>query len=436
VDGSVDDALIAEARTTAQAAAVAVVVVGLPEAFEIEGRDRTHLDLPPGHNALITAVAAVNPNTVVVLVNGAPVTMPWLGRVGAIVEAYLGGQAGGSALAEVLLGHAEPGGRLAETFPYALADNPVHTWPNGPSTVEYRESLFVGYRFYDSAAVAVAFPFGHGLSYTTFRWSPVGVHVAGDTATVALTITNTGDRAGTEVVQVYVHDPKSTVYRAAQELKGFTVVRLEPGADQTIAITVDRRAFAVWSPSHHDWVVEPGSYEIRVGASSRDIRSRCDIELVGDPISLTPSTYDPFRDPFESVYGQPLPANVVDARGCYTVNTPLGDINHSAARLLLATLRRAARIALRSIKDSPMLSVVDDLLAEAPPRMLPVSSGGRIDPAAAAAVIDLANYYPVRAVRDLWAAVRHRPAPKPGQRGRADTSPAGARSLDHEGDSL
>jgi beta-glucosidase len=435
VDGAVDDALLAEARTTAAGAVVAVVVVGLPDVYETEGRDRTHLDLPPGHNALITAVAAANPNTVVVLANGAPVTMPWLGQVGAIVEGYLGGQAGGSALAEVLLGLAEPGGRLAETFPYALADNPAHTWPNGPSTVEYRESLFVGYRFYDSAQVAVAFPFGHGLSYTTFHWSPAGVAVLGDTATVALTVTNDGARAGTEVVQIYVHDPKSTVYRPAQELKGFAVVRLEPGASQTITLTLDRRAFAVWSPAHHDWVVEPGTYELRIGASSRDIRSRCEIELTGDAVALTPSTYDPFRDRFESVYGQPLPANVVDARGCYTVNTPLGDIQHSLARMLLAVLRRGARMQFGSTKDDPMVQVVDELLADAPPRMLTMISQGRISSDAVNALVDFANYYPVKATRGLWAALRGRPAPKSEEQGRTGGESAGAAAPEPDEDS-
>ena len=267
-----------------------MVVVGLPEAYETEGLDRDRLDLPPGHAALVSAVAEINPRTVVVLANGAPVLMPWADRVGAIVEAYLGGQAGGSALAEVLLGRAEPGGRLAETFPNALSDNPVHTWPNGPAIVEYRESVFVGYRYYDWAGAGVAFPFGHGLSYTTFAWSPAVITRDGDTVTVSTTVTNTGDRAGSDVVQVYVHDVESTVYRPVQELKGFAKVRLEPGESQPVAITLDRRAFAVWDGR---WVVEGGTYEIRLGASSRDIRSSVRIELPGDGVELRPSRYDP-----------------------------------------------------------------------------------------------------------------------------------------------
>jgi beta-glucosidase len=279
----------------------------------------------------------------------------------------------------------------------------------------------------------VAFPFGHGLSYTTFRWSPAGVAVFGDTATVSLMVTNTGTRAGSDVVQFYVHDPESTVYRPAQELKAFTVVRLEPGATQTVTVTLDRRAFAFWSPEHHDWVVEPGQFEIRVGASARDIRSRCEITLTGDSVQLTPSAYDPYRDDFAAVYGRPLPPNVVDARGVYTVNTPMGDMKHSLARLLLAVLRRGARMQFKAAKDDPMVQVVDQLLAQAPPRLLPMITQGRLEPSAATALVDYANYYPVRGTRALWAALRHR-KPSPAH-GRTDISSAGAAAPDHDGDS-
>jgi beta-glucosidase len=392
--GGVDADLLEEARSLAAGSEVAVVVVGLPEAYETEGLDRDHLDLPPSHTALVQAVAEVNPRTVVVLANGAPVLMPWAERVGAIVEAYLGGQAGGSALAEVLLGQAEPGGRLAETFPVALADNPVHTWPNGPATVEYRESVYVGYRYYDWAGARVAFPFGHGLSYTTFEWSPVAFTTYGDSVTVSTTVTNTGNRAGSEVVQVYVHDVESTVYRPEQELKGFAKVWLEPGERRQVEITLEQQAFAVWDGG---WVVEAGTFEVRLGGSSRDIRSSVPVVVKGDGRELRPSTYDPAT--FAQRYGRPLPRNELDHRGTYTLNTPLGDIRHPVARLLLAVLRRGARSAFRSTADNPMVLAIDRLLADATPRMLPMISLARIRPRAARALVEIANGRPWRALR-------------------------------------
>jgi beta-glucosidase len=400
--GAIDEWLLGHARELASKADVAVVVIGLPEAYETEGVDRAHLDLPASHNALVAAVAAVNPRTVVVVASGAPVLMPWAGQVSAIVQAYLGGQAGGSALAEVLLGLVEPGGRLAETFPRAFADNPAHTLPNGPSTVEYRESIYVGYRYYDWAGLRVAFPFGHGLSYSTFEWSSVEVSVAADAVIVTLQVTNTGARAGSDVVQVYVHDVESTVYRPVQELKAFAKVHLDAGATQSVAMTLDRRAFAVWDPATHRWVVEAGVFEVRVGASSRDIRSSAWIELPGDGVELRPSPYDPHA--FLDVYG-PLPPNELDRRGQYTMNTPMGDMRHPVAQLFLATLVRIARARLGSTPDSPMVLTIDRLLAETPPRMLPMITQGRIGNRTSRALVAMANG---RVLRGLWSALLRR----------------------------
>ncbi len=396
-----------EARTVAGAADIAVVVVGLPESYETEGADRTHLDLPPEHNALVAAVAAVNPRVVVVLANGAPVVLPWADRVAAIVEGYLGGQAAGSALAEVLLGSAEPGGRLAETFPAALTDHPGHTLPIGPAVVEYRESVYVGYRYYDSAEVPVAFPFGHGLSYTTFEWSPATV-AGTDPYEVSLTVTNTGSRAGTEVVQVYVHDVQSTVYRPEQELKGFATVRLEPGDSRRVSVELDRRAFAFWSPAEPGWTVEPGEFELRVAASSRDVRSAVRVTIPGEQAGPPASHRLRFdHASFVELCGE-LPPNVVDSPGHYTMNTPLGDLRHPVGRLLLGLLRRGARLAFRSDPDNPMVARLDDLLAEATPRMLPMLTQGRIDLPLARACVDLCNGRRGPGTRALLSALRSR----------------------------
>lgn len=276
-EGRVDERLIQEACEAAKAAEVAVVCVGLPEEWESEGYDREHLELPESHNRLVEAVASVQPRTVVVLHNGAPVRMPWLGRVKAVVEAYLGGQGVGGAVADILAGVVSPSGKLAETFPQRLEDTPCYLWfPGERDRVEYREGIFVGYRYYDTVGKEVLFPFGFGLSYTEFAYTGMKVSAgevsAGDRLVVEVSVKNVGKRPGKEVVQLYVRDVESSVVRPEKELKGFEKVYLEPGEEKTVRFTLDRRAFAYYEPEVQDWVVEEGEFEILVGASSRDIR--------------------------------------------------------------------------------------------------------------------------------------------------------------------
>lgn len=400
-----DPALLAEAVEAARGADVALVFVGLTESYETEGLDRTHLRLPAGHDALVQAVAAVNPRTVVVLSNGAPVELPWHAEVPAIVEAYLGGQAGGGAVADVLFGLAEPGGRLAETFPHRWADNPVHALATGPRQAEYRESVFVGYRWYDTAGADVLYPFGHGLSYTTFAYS--GLTVTGaDPVEVAVTVTNTGDRAGSEVVQVYVHDTAGAASRPTQELKGFAKVRLAPGESRTVTVHLDRRAFAWYDAEGARWAVTPGRYEIRVGASSRDLRATAHVEVAGDgpaaPAYPVPASGQEWsREQFAAVYGRPLPDNTADAPGAFTLNTPLNDMRSSlAARLLQAAARRQARNFVKD-PDSPMGQLINAMLGEMPLRMLSMMSRGKVGRPTQQALLDLANGRRLRGLRGL-----------------------------------
>lgn len=269
----IDDSLVAEALAAARNSEVAIVFAGLPEAYESEGFDRTHMDMPEQHNRLIRAVCKTNPNTVVVLSNGSPVTMPWIELPKAILEGYLGGQAGGSAIADVLYGEVNPSGKLAETFPLKQADVPSDPWfPGTGRQVCYREGLYVGYRFFDTANKNVLFPFGHGLSYTQFEYTNLSVTSSNDKVQVALDITNSGERTGAEIVQLYVRANSSAVYRPKQELKAFTKVWLSAGETLRIELALDDSAFEVYDPSAKTWVVESGTYEIRVGASSRDIR--------------------------------------------------------------------------------------------------------------------------------------------------------------------
>ena len=270
------DAWIAGAVQAARDAKVAVVFAGLPDAYESEGYDRTHMAMPACQNKLIEAVAAANPNTVVVLHNGSPVEMPWLSKVKGVLEAYLGGQAVGLATVRLLFGDANPSGHLAETFPVKLADNPSYLYYGGEANeCDYREGVFVGYRYYDKKEMPVLFPFGFGLSYTTFEVSNLRLSADKitdkDTLTATVTVKNTGARAGKTVVQLYVGDKKSTVLRPVRELKGFEKVELQPGESRDVSFTLDKRAFAYWNTQIHDWHVETGEFAIEVGQSSRDI---------------------------------------------------------------------------------------------------------------------------------------------------------------------
>lgn len=275
---------IAEAAALAKASDAAVVFVGLPDIYESEGYDRTHMRLPDAHNRLIEAVAGANKNTVVVLHNGAPVEMPWIGRVRAVLETYLGGQGVGEATVRVLYGGVNPSGCLPETFPLKLTDNPSYLFYGGEKDrVEYREGIFVGYRYYDRKETEVLFPFGHGLSYTSFAYSDLRLSAQQiddtDTLSVTVTVKNVGSRFGKCVVQLYVSDLESTVRRPVRELKGFEKVALEPGEEKTISFFLGKRAFAYWDTALQDWHVESGVFAVEIGESSRKILLRQEVTV-------------------------------------------------------------------------------------------------------------------------------------------------------------
>jgi beta-glucosidase len=264
----------------AAAADVAILVVGLDDEWETEGRDRVDLSLPGGQAELVQQVAAVNPRTVVVVNTGGPVTMDWADDVPAVVQLWYPGQEGGDALAEVLFGDVNPSGRLPLTFPERLEDTPAYlNDPGEAGHVLYGEGVFVGYRFYEARRIEPRFAFGHGLSYTTFAYSNLAAHAGRAAIDVAVDVTNTGDRAGAEVVQLYVRDVEASVRRPEKELKGFVKVAVEPGRTERVHFTLDDRAFAFWDTTSGDttsggWRVERGEFELLVGASSADIRAR------------------------------------------------------------------------------------------------------------------------------------------------------------------
>jgi beta-glucosidase len=284
-DNSFRQDMIDAAVTLAQAADAAVLYIALPSFKESEGYDRKDLDLTEQQVALITAVSQIQPNTVVVLNNGAPVAMSaWIDDVAAVLEGWMMGQAGGVAIADVLFGKVNPCGKLAETFPLKLADTPAHlNWPGGAGEVHYGEGLFIGYRYYDAKEMPVLFPFGYGLSYTTFAYSNPKVSattfkdVAGVTVTVD--VTNTGDVVGKEIVQVYVHDQKSGLVRPYKELKGFAKVELQPGETKSVSIPLDFRAFAYYHPEYKQWITEDGEFDLLIGTSAADIRHSLTVML-------------------------------------------------------------------------------------------------------------------------------------------------------------
>jgi beta-glucosidase len=304
-----DDRLRTEAVELAAAADAAVVLIGLPAADESEGFDRTHMALPANQIATVAAVAAANPSVVVVLVNGSTVE---LGEVTpharALVEAWLGGQAAGGAVADVLSGAVNPSGRLAETVPHRLEDNSSYlNFPGDSQVVRYGEGLFIGYRGYDATRTDVAFPFGYGLSYTTFALSDLTVALSGSAgegtlaAEVTVTVANTGAVAGAEVVQVYVRDVEASVARPVRELRGFAKVALEPGESRRVTIALGQRAFSFWSLVHGAWVVESGEFAIEVGHHSRDLpltrTVRVEAPSIAAPLTVDSTLHEWMADP-------------------------------------------------------------------------------------------------------------------------------------------
>jgi beta-glucosidase len=279
-----DLSLVKEATVVAADADLALVMAGLPLSYESEGIDRTHIDLPPSHNKLISAVAKVQPNTAILLTNGSAIAMPWVNEVSAILETWLGGQAGAGAIADAVFGKVNPSGKLAETFPVRLEDSPAYlNFPGEDGQVIYGERMFVGYRYYDKRNIEPLFPFGHGLSYTDFAYSNLKLSstdiTENDQLQVTLTVTNTGKVKGKEVIQLYVGDKESTVQRPVQELKAFDKIELEPGESKEVSLTLNNRDFSYYSKVYDRWLAESGEFDILIGSSSRDIRLKGSLNL-------------------------------------------------------------------------------------------------------------------------------------------------------------
>ena len=335
--GKPDAAKQAEAVALAQKAEVVLLCLGLDEIKESEGLDRGDMRLADNQIELLKAVQQANPNTVVIVSAGASLETPWLAHCRALVYGALGGQAGAGAMVDVLTGKINPSGKLAETWANAHADTPAKdNFAGAGRTVQYREGLYVGYRYYQTAGVPVAFPFGYGLSYTSFAYS----ELKADARSVTLTVTNTGSRAGAEIVQVYAAKPDAQIFRPAQELKAFTKVWLEAGESKTVTLPLDDKAFRYWNTKTDSWEVEGGTYELRVGASSADIRLTAAVEVNG---TSAPNPYAGKAlphytsgkvqrvpdDEWEILLGRPIPADTVKIDR----NMTLGELNHSRSPL-------------------------------------------------------------------------------------------------------
>lgn len=342
----INDSLVAEAVKNAKEADIAIVFAGLTEEFEGEGYDRETIDIPNCHNNLISEVCKANKNTVVVLAGGSVINMPWINEVKGLLNSCLGGQAGGAAVANILTGKVNPSGKTSETYPLAFSDNPTYgNYPGGPVTSEHRESVYIGYRYYDKAEKEVLFPFGYGLSYTTFEYSDIKLSANDikdtDTVTVSFKIKNTGDVDGAEIAQIYVADKESTIFRPVKELKGFKKVFLKPGEEKEISAELSKRAFAFFNVNCSDWTVETGEFDILVGASSRDIKLSATVNVTSTstaeipdyravaPAYYTADTENMKGEQFAAIYGKELPKSKPDTSKKIDIYCCLNDARHT-----------------------------------------------------------------------------------------------------------
>ena len=372
-----------------------LVVAGLPDKYEAEGFDRKHINMPESHNLLIEELAKVNKNVNVVLTMGASVTMPWIDGVKSVLNMYLGGQAAGEACVELLLGKANPCGKLAETFALDLKDVPSsQNFPGARFSVEYREGLYVGYRYFNTANVPVLFPFGFGLSYTQYEYSNLKLSAKSiadtDKLTVSVDVQNVGEVDGKEIVQLYVNDVVSTVYTPYQQLKGFEKVELKAGEKKTVTFELDKRSFAFYNTDAQDWQVESGEFKIMIGASSRDIRLTESVEVKStDTAQIVPTDKDSWymnpsereipKEEFLAMSKLNIKEDYrIAKKGSFTEDDSFEDMAHTSglARFALKIAKPAIRMSMKAKKDDPNYLMIYEVMKTSPMRALAFSSQG------------------------------------------------------------
>lgn len=419
--------LILEACDAAKGKDIVLIFAGLPDNMESEGIDRSAMDMPKAQIALIDAVCEVNKNVAVILQCGAPITMPWADKVQSIVLSYLGGQAGGKGIVDVLLGKVNPSGKLAESFPIQLSDNPSYNYfPGYEKSVEYRESVFVGYRYYDKAQKDVLFPFGHGLSYTEFAYSDITLshnelHMQkkedGDCLTVSFNLKNIGNIAGAEVAQVYVGLPSSEIMRPARELKGFQKVFLEPGEEKRITISLCSRSFSYYNVPAKDWAIEYGIYEISIGSSSRDLRLNATIKVEGDGkekllseqkeklpayFGFPKTKMEISEEEFTVLYGKPLPERTHIKGVPFTKNNTIGDVKDTFAGKI--TIKASKAIAGKMAgDDEEAKAMIDSAVLDAPLRAMLTTGDPRLTIGRLDGLVDMYNG---KYLRGFWRLIK------------------------------
>jgi len=394
--GAVTGESLAQAAELAKQKKIAVVVAGLPDIYESEAFDRDNMALPEGHNRMVEAVAAANPNTVVVLLGGSAMELPWANKVKAILYMGLPGQAGGQAIADLLIGVANPSGKLTESWPMSY-DDVISRDTFGKKNTEYREGVYVGYRYYDKAGKKVRYPFGHGLSYTQFVYSNLNV----SNRTVTVEVTNNGSVFGCEVVQLYISSPAGALARPEKELKGFARVELQPGENKTVQFELDDRSFAVWAG---EWKVPAGTYGILVGASSRDIRLRTELAVEGEALPAPEwqqgSWYEtlkgaPTREEWENLMDHPVPIVPEPVKGNFTMDSTCMEMKDSSL-VMKIQYKVTEKIIAKSFggkKDlsDPAYRMMLTAATDCPMRSVIISSGGMMKESLGRGLLHMAN---------------------------------------------
>lgn len=412
-----DEMLLQEACDLARGKDAVLIYAGLPDRYESEGFDRESLAMPQNQVTLIERVAAVNPNVVVVLQCGSVMELPWADQVKSILLMYLGGEAVGGASADLITGKINPSGKLTESWPILLSDTPSFRYfPGYTRTVEYRESIFVGYRYYDTAQKPVRFPFGHGLSYASFSYNNLRLNQthlnAGETVEVTLDVKNTGTVAGAEIVQLYVSHRSDVMFTPIQALKGFEKVSLNPGETKTVSFSLERRDLCYYDVAAEDWRVEGGMYEIRLSASCQDTRLRAAIEAkpdedihVPDFREAAPCYYDLSSgidvpdSAFAAVLGREIPARERQKGEKHTLNVTLSEVKHTLlGRILTFVGRKVAESALSTNEVDH--NVIDHVLYTTPLRLM--SSESDISPRQIEGIVHLFNHEPLKGIKAFF----------------------------------